>query len=67
MEPAPSFNKKGNAAINMRGASLANEAQNFKVLTLAMWSTSDLLADWTLDILQHLRLTLILLFSVAKT
>lgn len=45
MEPAPSFNKKGNAAINMRGASLANGAQNFKVLTLAMWSPSDLLAD----------------------
>lgn len=29
MEPAPSFNKKGNAAINMLGASLANGAQDF--------------------------------------
>ncbi|CAE6945512.1 hypothetical protein ACOMICROBIO_EPCKBFOG_04011 [Vibrio sp. B1FLJ16] len=30
MDPARSFNKKGNAAINMRGASLAtNGAQTF--------------------------------------
>ncbi|CAE6949826.1 hypothetical protein ACOMICROBIO_FLGHMIGD_03042 [Vibrio sp. B1FLJ16] len=45
MKSAPTFNKKGNVAINMRGASLANGAQNFKVLTPAMWSPSDLLAD----------------------